>query len=172
MNGTKKQRAGKQRIESLGIPKPRFVEWWNRGNKSDWSVLAGMTLLGGLSVLLLCQAWSPPFAYRQGEIPARDLITRVTFEVLDREATEIVREQRRREVLPFYRNRTQSLTQLRGNLKYQLFLLLDAPSYEELGPERQRAIAQFVDSESEEEGGPSSAAQFRMLQAVLSADPE
>ncbi len=172
MNGTKKQRAGKQRIESLGIPKPRFVEWWNRGNKSDWSILAGMTLLGGLSVLLLCQTWNPPFAYRQGEIPARDLITRVTFEVEDREATEIVREQRRREVLPFYRNRTQPLTQLRGNLKDQLFLLLDAPSYEELGPERQRAFAQFVDSDSREPGGPSAAEQFRMLQSVLSADPE
>ena len=172
MSGAKKQRAGKQRIESLGIPKPRFIEWWNRGDKSDWAMLASICLISASIVLLLCQTWAPPFAYRHGEIPSRDLITRVTFEVQDREATELAREQRRREVLPFYRNRTQPLAQLRGALKDQLFLLLDAPSYEQMGPDRQRAFTQFDSRGETAEQENSSAERFAMLQSVLSADPE
>ncbi len=172
MNGVKKQRAGRERIESLGIPKPRLIEWWNRGDKSDWATLAGICLLGAMAVLLLCRSWTPPFAYRHGDIPSRDLITRVTFEVEDREATEIVREQRRREVLPFYRNRTQPLAQLRGALKDQLFLLLDAPSYEQMSPERRRAFAQFYDMDDDAAPDASPEEQFEVLKSVLSADPE
>lgn len=181
MNGVRKQRAGKERIESLGIPKPRLVEWWRRGDKSDWAASVAMAAGVAAMVLVLCRTWQPPFPYREGEIPSRDLITRVTFEVEDREATQVLRDRRRREVLPFYRNRTQPLANLRGALKDQLFLLLETPSYEQLDADRRRVYRQFLRPAGEnaeaadggsETAGLTDAERFEIFREVLASDPE
>ena len=173
-----KQRAGKERVESLGIPKPRLIEWWQRGNKSDWFVRVGVAVIAAVAVLVLCQTWRPPFAYREGSIPARDLITRVTFQVPDKAMTDAVRRQKRREVLAWYRHRPQPLDQLRGALKDQLFLVLGAASFDQLSGEAHRAFAQFAqfdeDDEDDETAEPSASPvrRFAALKKVLADDPD
>ena len=103
MSGASKQRTRQERIDSLGIPKPRFVQWWQRSDKVDFSVRIGMAILAGAAVLGLCQTWNPPFAYRTGAIPDRNLVARVYFEDVDRTRTDALRLQKRREVSTFYR---------------------------------------------------------------------
>ena len=172
MNGASKQRARQQRIESLGIPKPRLVQWWQRSKKSDWALRIGIALLAAAALLVFCQTWIPPFAYRVGAIPARDLVTRVTFEVVDKAETQAVRIQRRREAMTMYRNRPQVLTQLRSALKNQLFLALGADAYADLQDDEKDAFEQFyaVDSEAENPDPPADV--FLKFKSVLKDDPD
>ena len=172
MNGVSKQRARQERIESLGIPKPRLIQWWQRSDKSDWAIRVGMALLAAIALLVFCQTWKPPFAYRAGAIPARDLITRVTFDVVDKAETDAVKKQSRREAMAFYTNRPQILTQLRSALKNQLFLALGADSYADLKTDEKEAFQRFYLNLDGEEKPTPPADQFETFKSVLKNDPE
>jgi len=172
MSTVKNQRAGKERIESLGIPKPKWVTWWNKSDKSKLSIRFGIALLAAIAMLVLCRTWKPPFAYRLGAIPARDLITRVTFQVPDRVATDDKRERKRREVLTLYRKSPARLEQLRAALKNRLFLVLGASSYEQLGEIGQQALAEFYEGSETASEDESPAARFALLKRAFTDDPE
>ncbi|MEM8913215.1 MAG: HDIG domain-containing metalloprotein [Planctomycetota bacterium] len=171
MSSASKQRGGKERIESLGIPKPKWATWWDHSDKVDFSIRVAMTLIATLAILVLCRTWEPSFAYRTGAIPAREMITRVTFQVPDKVATDDSRERKRREVLTLYRNSPQRLSQLRAALRNRLFLVLGASSYEQLGEAEREALAEF-DPGSEADANSTPAATFALLKRVFAADEE
>ncbi len=172
MSGASKQRTRPQRIESLGIPKPRFVQWWQRSNKFDVSIRVGFALVAAAALLALCQTWIPPFAYRLGEIPDRDLITRVSFEEVDETETEAIRLQKIRELPAYYRNRPQPLAQLRGALKDDLLYVLAAVSFDQMSEQERVALASFY--EGDENAGPKDIpqARFDAIKSVFANDPE
>ncbi len=197
MSGATKTRTRQERIDSLGIPKPRLVQWWQRGDKADFSIRVAMAVIAALLMLILCQTWRPPFAFRNNAIPARDIVTRVTFQVQDELETDAVRRQKKREEPVLYRNRTKPLDQLRAVLKDQLFLALGAQSYDQMKEEEREAFAQFYQppvappaetSEGETgldqtkpptpptvspvESGNTPAERFSLLKSVLAEDPE
>lgn len=172
MSGASKQRSQKERIESLGIQKPRLVEWWQRIDKADGAIRIGMALVAALMMLALCQTWRPSFAYRTNEIPDRDLITRVTFDVLDEQETRLAREKKASEQITFYRNRSEPLNQLRFALKNQLFLVLDASSFDQLTEGEQKAFGEFYEGDETAEPNNSPADRFAVLKSVLAGDPE
>lgn len=123
-------------------------------------------------MLVVCQVWQPPFSYRNGYVPPRDMIARVTFQVPDETKTRILQDQRRRETIVFYRNSSQSLSQLREALRDQLFLVLSAPSLGQLSNEGRDAWADFFIGD--ETAGPdeSALARFAALKATFANDPE
>ena len=177
MSGTSKPRNRQERIDSLGIQKPRLIQWWQDANKTDVFSRIGIALTAALLMLVLCQTWRPPFAFRVGAIPARDLISRVTFEVPNVDETKAIQNTRRRETLAFYRNRTEPLKQLQAALRDQLFLVLSESSYEELTKEEKLAYRQFYDIETAEppaegETLDKPASRFAMLKEVLAEDKE
>jgi putative nucleotidyltransferase with HDIG domain len=177
MSGTSKPRNRQERIDSLGIQKPRLIQWWYDSDKVDVLTRVGFALTAALLLLVLCQTWRPPFAFRVGAIPARDLVSRVTFEVPNVEETKTIQNTRRRETLVFYRNRTEPLKQLQAALRDQLFLLLSGGSYDEFSEEEKEAFAQFYNAEkatmqSEGETPDPPAIRFQMLKSVLADDKE
>jgi cyclic-di-AMP phosphodiesterase PgpH len=172
MSVASKQRGRQERIEALGIPKPRFMQWWEHSNKVDSLIRVAIAAIAAFAVLVCCQTWKPPFAYRMGAVPARDLITRVTFQVPDEAATEITRTQKRRDVLALYSNRTQPIVQLRGALKDQLFLIVSATSFDQMNEDDRKAFAQFYAGDETAEPDDSPAARFALFKSVLADDPE
>ena len=38
MSGASKTRTRQERIDSLGIQKPRLIQWWQNGDKTDFSI--------------------------------------------------------------------------------------------------------------------------------------
>jgi putative nucleotidyltransferase with HDIG domain len=177
MSGTSKPRNRQERIDSLGIQKPRLIQWWHDANKTDVLTRVGIAVTAALLLLVLCQTWRPPFAFRVGAMPARDLISRVTFEVPNVEETKALQNSRRRETLAFYRNRTEPLKQLQAALRDQLFLVLSESSYEELTEEEKQAFSQFykVDESNKPAEGQTvdtPATRFAMLKDVLAEDKE
>ncbi len=172
MSGASKQRSQKERIESLGIQKPRLVEWWQRSDKADGSIRIAMAVVAAIAMLVFCQTWRAPFAYRANEIPDRDLITRVTFEVPDEQETRLAREKKASEQIVFYKNRSKPLKELRAALRDQLFLVLSAPSFDQLTEPEQKAFGEFYEGDETAEPNDSPADRFAVLKTVLADDPE
>ena len=141
--GTPKQRNKQQRIDNLGIQKSRLESWWQDSDKTDALVRIAMATVAAVALLALCLTWRPPFAFRQGSIPPRQLISRADFEVPDLEATEDIRRQERRKVLTFYRHRTAPLNQLVARLRDQLFLIFSAEDFDSLDENARQALTQF-----------------------------
>lgn len=169
MSGASKQRARQERIESLGIQKPRLVQWWQDSDKADFATRVAIAVVAGISLLLACQTWKPPFSYRPGDIPPRDLVTRVSFDVPDDIETDRARERRRREQIVFYGNRTQPLDELRAALRDELFLVLNAPSFDQLTELEVNAFAQFFEGD-ETQPADTPALRFSMLKTVFADD--
>ncbi len=172
MSNAKTQRAGKQRIESLGIPKPKWVMWWDKSDKSNLAIRFGIAIIAAVAVLALCRTWQPAFSYRMGAIPARDLVTRVTFQVPDRVATDDQRERKRREVLTLYRNNPKPLDQLRAALKNQLLKILEKSSFEQFEDDEHAALASFYEGSETAADNESPAERFALLKRVFVNDPE
>ncbi len=167
-----KQRSGKERIESLGIERSRLSTWWHRGDKWDFATRVAMVLAATLGVLLICRTWEPPFAYRSGAIPARDLISRATFEVPDEAATEELKKRRMRGALVLYENSPERLAELRAALLSKLFQFMTLDSFEKLGETQRLALAEF-DEGSETAGEERSPpARFALFKEVFARDPE
>ncbi len=151
MSGASKQRSQKERIESLGIQKPRLVEWWQRSDKSDGAIRIAMAVVAAAAMLFACQTWQPAFSYRTGEIPERDLITRVTFDVIDVQKTNLAKEKLASEQIAFYKNRSEPLNQLRAALRNQLFQVLDAPAFDQLSDDELESFSEFYKPEASDE---------------------
>lgn len=101
------------------------------------------TVAAALIVIIL-QGWRPAFAYREGQIPQRDLVARVAFDMVDSGQTELLRKQKRREVLCFYENRSQPISQLSSTIKNKFSSLLGDTPYAELSAEQQKTLAEFM----------------------------
>ncbi|MEM6470942.1 MAG: HDIG domain-containing metalloprotein [Planctomycetota bacterium] len=177
MNGQNKTRTRQERIESLGIPKPKVIQWWIESDKADWAVRIGMAVLAAAGLLMICRAWEPRFAFRSGTIPIRDVIARVNFEVENEIETEALRLQQIRELPVFYRNRVSSLQQLRARLRNELFVMVDAGSLEDMNEEERETLAEFMSSEpvspeSATPEQPSAEEQYAAMKAVLAVDEE
>ena len=171
MSGGNKQRNKKQRIENLGIQKPRFVQWWQSADKVQWGSRIGIAAIAALGLMLLCQTWHPPFAYRENALSARDLVTRVTFKVPDEKATDELRKQKLRDEPAYYRNRTVPLDQLRAFLKDKLFLILSTESFDQLDDAARKSLAQFTPG-GEDDNPLTLEERFEKLKAVFADDPE
>jgi putative nucleotidyltransferase with HDIG domain len=171
MSGASRQRTRQERIDSLGIQKPRLIQLWQDSDKAYWMIRVAVAVVAAIALLVLCQTWKPPFAYRKNAIPARDLITRVTFDVPNDTETKAQQDRVRREQLAFYSNRPQPLDQLHAALRDQLFLVLSAPSYDQFSTEERQAFTQFyMGDETDPED--ASVKRFKMLKTVLADDPE
>ena len=176
MNGQTKTRTRQERIESLGIPKPRFIQWWIDSDKADWAIRVAIGVVAAAALLMVCRAWEPRFAFRSSTIPARDIIARVDFEIENELETEAMRLEKVREVPVFYRNRLTPLEQLRARLKTRLFVILEANSFQEMSDEQKNQFSEFASLEPvtpEATADTLSAAErFAAIKSVLGDDME
>ena len=127
-------RTRQQRVATVELPPGTWgtlLEQLRRG-----SVLLRLALCGlmAVSLLVFTRGWDPPFNYRLGEIPARDLVASVDFEQVDEEATKAERDRARRLAMAMYDQDPEPLIQLRAQLSSELSKLLLAKKLEEIDP--------------------------------------
>jgi putative nucleotidyltransferase with HDIG domain len=172
MSTSSNKRAGKERLQSLGLPQSKLLRWWSEEADAGFWYRLSVTFAAAVAMLVVCRCWQPPFPYRTGDYPSRDVISRVEFQVVDTTATEALRMQKRREALAYYVNRSQPLIQRREELKDQLFLILGAESFAQMTADERRAFAElYVDSETAQPGD-TAADRFGILKSVLATDPD
>src|SRR5688500_11051378 len=101
-----------------GLPGSRgtLARVWAALRRGDVVLRLLLTVFAAFGIWAVTGAWSPPFSYRLGYIPRRDVITRVDFSVYDKEATDRKRDEARRGVVAIYTNDPGPLVQLRQDL--------------------------------------------------------
>ncbi len=103
-----------------------------------------IALVAAVLMMIILQGWRPPYAYREGQVPDRDIVARVSFDVIDAQQTKMLRDQKRREVPCYYENRSQPIVQLRSAVRDQLLALLGEKTLDELDSNQLQALNGFL----------------------------
>ncbi len=130
-----------------------------------------LCVLAAIIIWATTHAWAPPFTFRAGDIPPRDILASIDFEIDDPDSTEAARQKARSLSLAVYDHDASSLEQLRAELQNKVDRLLAAttidakvleawqefePAQEESAPaptteQRQQAIQEFQAALQEED---------------------
>jgi putative nucleotidyltransferase with HDIG domain len=138
------RRTRSERVASLQL-EPSSLKLWLQGLYSPHSLMRfGIALVAMLALLVILKGWNPPFAYREGYVPSRAIMSRVAFEVADAEKTDLLRSQIRREVLCFYENNPEPLVQLSSAIIGRISQLLGDQSIEDLDSEQRAALESLL----------------------------
>ncbi len=105
---------------------------WDRARKSDVTLRVLIAAMAAVFMWLATGAWTPPFSYRTGYTPPRNITARVQFSQPDVQATEEARREARRNVVCYYSNDTQPLDELQNALIGSVLQVLEAKTYEKL----------------------------------------
>jgi putative nucleotidyltransferase with HDIG domain len=141
---TRSDRVATIQIESL------WFRYWREFTQPAALLRLAIAVVAAVVVMVGLKAWNPPFAYRQGHIPPRALVARVFFEVVDKAKTDSLKAQAAREVICYYENRNQPLTQLRGATKDQILRLRGGLEAGSLTAEQREALGKFLPLELRE----------------------
>ncbi len=122
-------------VASLTLPPGRIAQVLGNLHRSDVLIRIGICLAAAVLMWTITAGWAPPFGYRTGYTPLRDIDARVAFSIPDPEGTRQLRDQKRGEVMCVYAHDDQALRELRSGLKSAVFQVLAAKSYDELDAE-------------------------------------
>lgn len=154
-------------MAALEMPPNRFQRFL-KGMQTR-NTLLRVTLLTSMSVLtaVIIQGWNPPFSYRTGFIPRRDIVAAMPFQKPDPVATELARDRAKSQVRCVYINDPEPLIQLKASLRNTL---LELAADDQLTPLEQEVWNEF--QPPREEGEPAAdeeelAAQFRQFHAKV-----
>lgn len=138
------KRTRSERVASLQL-EPSSLNRWLRQLLTGQSVLQiALALIAAILITVIMQGWQPSFAYREGQVPQRDVVARVAFDMIDSGQTEMLRKQKRREVLCYYENRPQPILQLGNTIKNKFSALLGDTPYEELSEDQKKTLAELM----------------------------
>ena len=128
--------------------------------------------LGVAAAAVLCvgmRGWDPPFVYRAGYVPLRDIIARGSFEAVSSAERDAARERARRQTRPVYVHDPQPLDDLVIGLESALDDVLAAESLSAIDPRVWagfRAPSEAASAASEQD----SQERFKRLRGALAGD--
>ncbi len=145
-NSNPSVRTRSERVAALSSEEPRWRRWLDVVVTTPSLARFAVAICVALFLTVIMQGWNPPFAYRAGFIPPRAIVARVRFEIPDKPKTDILREEAGQQFICFYQNRPESLTQLRGALKEQVFRLLETSGNSASNDGKQPDINELIPS--------------------------
>lgn len=74
-----RKRTRSERVAALELPPSRVERLVIRVRQSDVLLRIGLCLAAAIAISVIAEAWKPPFRYRQGDTPARDVVARIDF---------------------------------------------------------------------------------------------
>jgi len=172
MSTGKDKRRRYERGAGLELPPSFWKRWFERIQHADVLVRVTICAIAAICLWGVTQGWAPPFSYRTGYVPDRQLVARVEFAVDDPEATQRAREEARQEVAVVYNHDPKPIEQLQQALFDKVFQVIGAGSYDKVD---KTAWAEFYPVD--ESGKPAADVEQRQLEFVtflesLSADKD
>ena len=122
-------------VASIALPPGRIAQVLGNLHRSDVLIRIGLCMIAAILMWMITAGWAPPFGYRTGYTPLRDIDARVAFSIIDPEGTRRLREEKRSEVMCVYAQDDQPLRELQSALKSGVFQVLAANSHDELNKE-------------------------------------
>jgi putative nucleotidyltransferase with HDIG domain len=118
----------KKRTEraTLALPPGAMQRTLYMLRRGDVLLRLAICIVSGVAIWALTAAWAPPFSYRSGYTPPRDVVARLDFP--NPTATLEAREAAKRQVRYIYRQDPAPLVQLRGTLSRRVRELAQQPA--------------------------------------------
>jgi cyclic-di-AMP phosphodiesterase PgpH len=161
-------RTRSERVASLQLEPSALRRYFSQliaGNSILQLTIAGLSIA---VLVIIFQGWRPPFAYREGQVPSRDIVARVAFDLIDAQQTKLLRDQRRRETLCYYENRPQPISQTRSGLQDQFFALLGDKTIDELSSDQLEILDKLLKDAGSDETPLTPEAALTHLRNLLS----
>lgn len=124
-----------ERISALELPPGQWERAWANLRRRD---LLGRIALAVLAAVCICQiihGWEPPFAFRTGYVPPRNITATVAFQKADVVATQAARQRAKAQARYVYLQDAAPLVQLRAQLRNTLVELTTAESLKDVSPQ-------------------------------------
>jgi putative nucleotidyltransferase with HDIG domain len=122
------------RSNGLALPPGFFARLLDTLRRTDVLLRLGLCLVAAIAMWILTQAWAPPFGFRTGYVPSRDIIARVDFEVPDKPETYRLEQQARTSAENVYILDLGPLEQLRQELTNELLRISQAATASDVHP--------------------------------------
>ncbi|MCA9262680.1 MAG: HDIG domain-containing protein [Planctomycetales bacterium] len=119
-------------MTNLELPPGRLAQVTNVLRRGDVLMRIAICAIASLLMWIGTGAWNPPFPYRIGMIPSRDIITRATFEVVDKEKTREEQERARRRIECVYDHDPGQLSALQARLRDRVVTIVSAENYDQV----------------------------------------
>ncbi len=126
---SKKSRSSRADSFQLSKTRLREVVFEALRNGKNWGHIV-LCLIAALLMWGITQGWTPPFQYRIGFIPERDIVAAVSFKVEDEIGTEVMQRRAVAETLCIYNNDTYQLSKQKKDLSLAINDLVTAESWE------------------------------------------
>ena len=114
--------------------------------------------------------WQPPFTYRTGYTPARDIVAQIDFEQDDPEATRTAREEARARTPGIFEQDPGTLVQLRAKLENTVVNFAGAEKLADLGPDVWKDFEAQADENTPEPSEQQREKQFQQFKEVLTGE--
>jgi len=165
------RRTRSERVGALELPPRGWERAWASLHRRPVLVKIGMGVLAALLLCIVMRGWHPPFIYRAGYVPQRDITARVSFKAKDAAQTVLAREHARRQVRPVYVHDPQPLDGLVASLEAEVSEVVGAVDFASLKPE---TWAGFQPPAEEAAGGSEEASRgrFERLRLALADDKD
>lgn len=121
-----------ERVASLELPPGQWERAWTSLRRRDVMGRIGVALLAAVTMCAVIRGWDPPFPYRSGYTPPRDIVATVSFTKADPVATQDARQRARNQACYVYSQDAEPLVQLRAKLRNTLVELTAAPTLDKL----------------------------------------
>ena len=130
-------------------------------------------LLCGLVAIFLwavTSGWEPPFAYRTGYTPARDIVAQIDFKQDDPEATRTAREEARARTPGIFEQDPGTLIQLRAKLENTVVNFAGADTLADLDPDIWKDFEAPTEDNTPELSEQQREKQFQQFKEVLTGE--
>ncbi|MEX0939572.1 MAG: HDIG domain-containing metalloprotein [Pirellulales bacterium] len=134
MNNGNQKRTRSERVATLALPPGALGRMLGYLQSRHVLVRLALCALAAVFLWAITSAWAPPFPFREGDIPPRDVTARVQFEQVDALRTQQEREEARQFALVVYRQDPAPLEQLRAELMLAINRIVQAEQLSDLEP--------------------------------------
>jgi putative nucleotidyltransferase with HDIG domain len=122
------------RAGGFSLPPGHVSRFWQALRSREVLIRLALCILAAGIMWAATRAWAPPFSYRTGYVPPRDIYVRTPFKVFNQGLTQDQRKQRQQEMPWIYENDPAAVLEMRQRLKTQVRDVLQAGTHDKVDP--------------------------------------
>ncbi len=134
MSTGNQKRTRLERVAALELPPNLAERLLGSVQRFDVLMRIGLCILAAIVLWLVVGGWAPPFPFRTGMVPERDLLPRVAFRKFDPVATKTEKDKAASQIRYVYEQDPSKLLQLRQGLNNKLSEISTAATLDALNP--------------------------------------